>query len=253
MKRFLSVLLAAAVLPVLCAPAPADEGDKDAQAILDKAIKALGGQEKLDKARAFTSKFKGKLNLLGMELEVTGQSTSKGLDHYRSELTGELGGNALKLVTVISGKKGWRNVLGMTQEFDKTALANEKRALYLQVVPVTLVPLKGKGFKVKSAGEEKVDGKPAVVLQVTGPDGKDFKLAFDKESGLPVRLTAKVRDQKNQEIALESNFTAYKEFDGIKRATKVQTKIGGKPLITQEITDFKVLDKVDDKTFAEPE
>ena len=35
-------------------------------------------------------------------------------------------------------------------------------------------------------------GKPAAALKVTGPDGKDFTLYFDKESGLPVRMVAKV-------------------------------------------------------------
>src|SRR5207302_437956 len=66
------------------------------------------------------------------------------------------------------------------------------REVYLQLVPVTVLPLRGKGFKVKTAGEEKVGGKAAVVLEVTGPDSKDFKLSFDKESGLPVKMVAKV-------------------------------------------------------------
>ena len=66
-------------------------------------------------------------------------------------------------------------------------VAREKRNLYLQIVPVLLVPLKGKGFKVESAAEEKVGDKPASVLKVTGPDGKDFTISFDKESGLPVK------------------------------------------------------------------
>ena len=52
---------------------------------------------------------------------------------------------------------------------------------YLQVVPITLIPLKDKAFKVESAGEEKVGEKPAAALKVTGPDGKDFTLLFDKD------------------------------------------------------------------------
>ena len=52
--------------------------------------------------------------------------------------------------------------------------------------------LKGKGFKATVDGEEKVDDKSAAVLKVVGPDGKDFRLFFDKESGLPVKLVARV-------------------------------------------------------------
>ena len=86
-----------------------------------------------------------------------------------------------------------------------TASANEKRRVYLEVIPITLVALKGKGFKCETAGEEKVGDKPAVILKVTGPDGKDFKLSFDKESGLPVKLVATVVF-RDQEAELETTF-----------------------------------------------
>ena len=124
-------------------------------------------------------------------IQVKAQSTVQGLDHYRSEFEGEFDGNTVKGVTVLNGEKGWRN-FGDTHGMDEDGVANEKRTIYLAVVPATLVPLKGKEFKIEPAGEEKVGDKPAVAIKVTGPDGKDFKLFFDKESGLPVRLEAKV-------------------------------------------------------------
>ncbi len=45
----------------------------------------------------------------------------------------------------------------------------------------------------------------------------------------------------------------YKEFDGIKKATKTESKRDGEDFIKSEISEFKVLDKADPKTFAEPE
>ena len=50
------------------------------------------------------------------------------------------------------------------------------------------MPLKGKGFKVDSSGDEKVGEKAVAVVRVTGPEGKEFTLYFDKESGLPVKM-----------------------------------------------------------------
>jgi hypothetical protein len=90
------------------------------------------------------------------------------------------------------------------------------------------------------------------VLKVTGPDGKDFQLFFDKESGLPVKMTATVAGRQGAESAQETTYANYKDFDGIKRATKVETKRNGKKYLDAEISDFKVLEKVDPKTFAEP-
>jgi hypothetical protein len=227
------------------------EGDKESLAILDKAIKALGGEEKLKAAKAFTSKAKGTITFGDMENAFTSQTTVQGLDHARRQFEGEFGGNKFQAVTVVAGNKGWRQFGDNVMELDDATLGNEKRTLYLQVVATTILPLQGKGFKVTAAGEDKVGNSVAVVIKATGPDGKDFKLYFDKTSGLPVKQVAVVADFMNNDYTQETIFKDYKESDGIKRATKVEIKRDGAKLIEQETTEFKVLAKVDPKTFAE--
>jgi hypothetical protein len=251
MSRFLGAVLLTFLVLARVGPARA-EGDKETDAVLDKAIKALGGEEKLKAVKATTWKSKGTLTFNENEGAVTTQTTVQGLDHYRQVFEGEFGGMKVMGVTVMNGDKGWRKGGDMIMELDKEALANQKRGIYLMMIPVTLLPLKGKDFKVKVAGEEKVNDKPAVGLTVTGPDGKDFKLFFDKESGLPVKLVAKVVGFGPGEFTQETSFGGYKEFDGIKKATKVESKRDGQKFLNQEITEFKVLDKVDPATFAEP-
>ena len=136
---------------------------------------------------------------------------------------------------------------------DEDGIANAKRTVYLEVVPSILLPLlKGKDFKIETAADEKVGDKPAVVLKVTGPDGKDFKLLLDKESGLPVKLEAKVVGFDGSEFLQETTYTGYKDFGGIKRATKVESKRDGEKYIVQEISEFKVLDKAPADSFDEP-
>jgi hypothetical protein len=87
---------------------------------------------------------------------------------------------------------------------------------------------------------------------VTGPDGKDFTIHFDKESGLPVKLSGKVTDSGGQEFTQDSTFEEYKEFDGIKVATKSKSKKDGERYVEVEGMEFKVLNEVDTDTFAEP-
>ncbi|QJX00990.1 LolA-like protein [Frigoriglobus tundricola] len=251
MKRLLGVVLLTALgLNTSGTARGADE--KDATAVLDTAIRALGGAEKLGGVKAATWKTKGTVTIGGSDNAFDMITTVQGLDNYRSEFEAEFGGNSVKGVTVLNGDKGWRKFGDMGDELDKDALANEKRNVYLQVVPATLLPLKGKGFKVEAAGTEKVDGKPATVLKVTGPDGKDFKLFFDQESGLPVKQVAKVIGFMGDEFTQETTFSGYKEFNGVKRATKIQSKRDGEKFIEQEVRDFKVVEKVDPKTFSEP-
>jgi hypothetical protein len=139
-------------------------------------------------------------------------------------------------------------------ELDKNGLANEKRNIHLQVIPITLVALKGKDFKLAAAAEEKVGGKPAAGIKVTGPDGKDFTLYFDKEDGLPVKMEATVAGFGGEDFKQETSYGKYKEFDGIKKATKIENKRNGEKFQELEFTEFKVIpkDKVDAKTFDEP-
>jgi hypothetical protein len=251
MKLFLGAVLATALVWGLGNSVRA--ADQDAQAILDKAIKALGGEEKLGKVGAATWKAKGTITFNGNDNQFTSKATVQGLDRYRSEFEGEFDGNAVKGVTVLDGDKGWRKFGENSRTLDNDALANEKRTVYLQVIPITLVALKGKGFQVAAAGEEKAGGTPAVAIKATGPDGKDFTISFDKESGLPVKLVARVMGFRGEEFTQETTFGDYKDMDGIKKATKIESKRDGEKFLAQEITDFKILDKVDPETFAEPQ
>lgn len=226
--------------------------DKNAVAVIDKAIKALGGEAKLAGVNAMTWKAKGKLTIEDNANEFTVQATVRGLDDYRSEFQGEFNGDAIRGVTVVNGEKGWRKIGDFSMKLEGDMLANEKRSIYLQVAPTLLLPLKGKGFQVESAPDRDIDGKPAAVIKATGPDGKEFTLCFDKASGLPVRQEARVLDYQGQEFTQETTISGYKDFDGVKKATKIESKHDGRPFVELEITEFKLLDKIDDDTFAEP-
>jgi hypothetical protein len=246
MGRYFATVFATVICFVPCFPARAAEGD--AKSIIDKGIKALGGEEKLAKVEAFSWKSKGTVNFNGQENEFTGQTTAKGLDHFRREFsTDQFSG-----VVVLAGDKGWRKFGDNSSDVEGDGLDQEKRRVYLDVIPITLVAIKGKGFKYEAGAEEKVGDKPAATLKVTGPDGKDFTLSFDKESGLPVKLVGVVMGFQGSEQNMEVTFGDYKDFAGIKKATKIEVKRDGETFQKFEVTEFKVLDKVDAETFTEP-
>jgi hypothetical protein len=250
MRRFIGAAIVTAFLCGIVGPARAD--DPAATAVLDKAIKALGGEEKLAKVQAYYVKAKGKVTINDSTNEFTSSVTGQGLDRFRSEFEGNFDGNEVKAVAVLDGNKGWRKFGDNVMEMSQDDIANEKRRIYLAVIPGLIVPLKGKEFKVESAKDETVGGKPAAVLKVTAPDGKDFTIAFDKESGLPVKEVAAVVGFGGEEYTQEATFEGYKDFGGTKRATKVILKRDGQPFVEQELTEAKSLDKVDPETFTEP-
>jgi hypothetical protein len=251
MKRFLYVAALTFLMSGLANLARADE--KDAKAIVDKGIMALGGEEKLTKAGAYSWKSKGTITFNGSDNEFSSQSTLEGLDHYRSEFDGKFGDMEVKGITVLNGDKAWQRFNENDREVDADGIIDEKHRINIQAIPTTLVQLKGKGFKIDSAAEEKVGDKPAAVIKVTGPEGKDFTLYFDKESGLPVKLVAKVAGfGGGEDFTQETIFSDYKDFDGIKKATKISSKRDGEKFVDIVVSDFKVLDKVPAETFSQP-
>ena len=239
---------------LLCCAGSLRAEDKSAAAeTVDKAIAAAGGQEQLAAAKAVTWHGKGTLTIQGNDNQFSTHYTAQGLDHFRAEFEGQFNNGDIKGVTVIDGDKGWRKFNDNVEELDKDAVANEKRNIYLQLLPMLLVPLTDKQFKLEAAPEQKVNDKPAAVVKVAPPDGKEFTLFFDKETGLPVKMVAKVTGWDGNEFTQETTYADYKDFDGIKKATHIESKRDGEKFIDYKVTDFKPLDKVDAAQFAKPE
>ena len=214
MRRIQRAVLA--ILPFLAACVPARGQDPNATAILDKAITALGGEERLARISAFKWVGTVTFNVNGTDRTDDVEFTARGLDHLRRQF-------GLNLM-VVAGDKAWQKRGDRARELMADAVAREKRSIYLQVIPVTLVPLKGKDYKCQAAGEEKVGEKPAAVVKVTAPDGKDFTLFFDKETGLPVKEVAQLEIPGGREVRTETTFADYKDFGGIKKATRIAFK-----------------------------
>jgi hypothetical protein len=122
----------------------------------------------------------------------------------------------------------------------------------LSALGALVVPAKEKGFKIEAAGDEKVENKPTAVLKIIGPDGKDCKMCFDKETGLPVLQVAKVKNSMGQEVTQETKYANYKDMGGIKKACKAIVKHNGQKYMEWEVKEFTVLEKVDPKSFEKP-
>jgi hypothetical protein len=243
-----SVLRTMVFLFLACGLSAAASAADEAKTIVEKAIQAMGGEGKFAAAKAFTWKTKGKLRFGENESEFTAETTFAGLDRYRQEFSGDFGGNAFKAVVVLNGDRAWRKFGDMAMEITGDELANEKRTIYLQAISAGfLLPLKSKDFQVELAGEA-----DAVAVKVTGPDGKDFKLFFDKKTNLPVKAIASVRGFNGEEFTQETVYSDFKDFGGIKKAAKHEAKRDGNAFLEAEITEFKALEKVDPETFAEP-
>jgi hypothetical protein len=244
--------LTALVVLSFARAASADD-NAETKPILDKAIKALGGEERLGKIKALA--WHRKLKLLpppDTRLTSTERCYVQSPGRFRYEFEGEEPVNKRhQTVTVVDGNRGWKMKYGRTEELDKKELAHLKRHLAFELSMRTLQPLKDKAIKLSPAGEAKVDNRPAVGIQVTSPGEPVYWVYFDKVSGLPVKHMEK-ESVDSQELISATLFGDYKEVEGIKVAMKLSHRLDDSFDYEEEIIDLKFLDKLDDKLFAKP-
>lgn len=251
MKHLRNGLLAFGVLVAVTVPARADDA-ADARKLVEKAVKAHGGQEALDKFAGATTKLKGTFYGQGMELPMTGAVTAEGADKQRIDLELEAGGQTIPIAIVLAGDKGWAKFGKDVKEFDKDELAEAKEQAFAGWV-ASLAPLKGKQFTLATTGESKVGERAALGVKVSSKGHRDVDLYFDKETGLLVKTETRVKDDMTgQEVSEESFPSEYKEVQGTKQAMKFLTKRDGKKFIEGEVTKVELFEKLDAGTFAKP-
>jgi outer membrane lipoprotein-sorting protein len=239
--RFLTGLLAVACAISARADAPADP-----RAVIDKAIKALGGAENLAKLKAETRTDKGTYYGMGAGFPYTGKYAIQYPDKFRMDIENVF-------LIVVNGDQGWIAANGGTENLTKDQLAEHKDQLYAGWV-ATLLPLKDKAFTLAALGEVKVADRPAVGVKVSHQGQRDIRLFFDKETGLLVKreYQVKAEDQGGKEVNQEVLLSDYQEAAGLKFPRKVVVNRDGKLYVEAEVSDWKPAEKLDDKLFAKP-
>jgi hypothetical protein len=249
MRRVVLASLAMALLACFARKATAQE---EIQAIVNKAVKAHGGAEKLNKLKCVQSKSKGKLELLG-GVDFTQEVTAKYSGKFKEVLEMEIMGNKVTVTTAFDGTKGWISANGKLMDANDKILEELKEASYGMKVARLANILNDKSLRLSALGESKVEARPAVGVKIASEGHRDIDLYFDKESGLLVKVEARKHDfQTMQEVTEERIITEYQEVDGQKTAKKVLVNRDGKKFMEVEVNDVKFLDEIDDREFKKP-
>jgi hypothetical protein len=244
MRRCLGIVLVGALAAAFTGAARADDA---ARPVIDKAINAAGGEEKLAKAKAQTWKEKGTFYGMGAGLPYTGTYALQWPDRFRMDIQDVF-------IIVLNGDKGWMRNQGGTQELTGEQLAEQKHRHYAGWVS-TVLPLKDPAFTLSPLAETKVGDKAADGVKVSRKDQRDVKLYFDKGTGLLCKNEYRIKDesQGGKEVTMESFFSDYKDVDGVKIPMKIVVKRDGDQYVEAENTDVKLADKLDDSVFAKPD
>ena len=220
-----------------------EEGD--GRAIVEKAIKASGGADKLAKHKSATFKGKGTYYGMGDGLPYAGNYAFEWPDKFRMEIEGVF-------TIVLNGDKGWIKEGGETKDMTKEQLAQQLMGQKAGWI-TTLLPLTDKAFKIKAIGEAKVDKQAALGVKVTRKDYPEVTLYFDKQNGLLVKSTFRTKspEQKFKEVTQDNYYQKYRDIDGVKLPGKMVINRDGKVFVEEDVSDYKA-GKVDAKVFGRP-
>jgi hypothetical protein len=243
----LAVCLVAAAAGLLRAGAPVE-----VKPVLDKAIKAAGGEANAGKLRAMTWKGSSTLNIGGNELSLKHDVSAQGWDQYRLELEVQAEGQAQNITIVVTGDKIWVMTPDGKVKDEKKEAGFVKGFLYgLRATQMLPALRQGKGMQFSHLGEVKVADHDAVGLSVTQKGRPDLHLFFDKGTGLPLKSEVRLKTPDGQERQFEFLLDNYKEFDGLKHATKITVRVDGTDYVT-ELSEVQARGELDASTFAKP-
>jgi hypothetical protein len=240
---------------VLAAAGAARADEKaDARAVIARAIKAVGGKEKLAGQKAVTFKAKGKYYGMGEAIDYTSEYAIQPPDKIRFQMAFEVNGMKFAMHYVFDGKKGWLKFNDQTTALDRDGVAEAREEMYAGGVETLAALVKGKGFELSPVGEVKVGEHEAVGIRVSHKGHRDINLFFDKKTGLLLKSERTIKDQQmgGKERTQETLFSDYKEVDGVKQAMKYAIRRDGKKYADSEFSDFETKDKIEDSEFAKP-
>jgi hypothetical protein len=224
----------------------------EAVAIIDKAIRAMGGTKNLAKYQAAAFKTKGRFVALDQNIEFTGEAAIQAPKRFRETIEGEVGGKKFIMMRAIDGDKGWLTQGDKVLDMDAETLKQEKEQLFVAWV-TTLLPLKDSAFDLSLIGASKIGAQEVVGVKVYHRGHYGINLYFDKETGLLAKSTMRAKDpQIGKEVDVDTFYSDYKEVLGIKQATKLTMKRAGKTFFELELSTVQRHQKLDDKDFAKP-
>jgi hypothetical protein len=249
------LLLPVAVLGVVMAmPWSGRAQDAECKDIINNAMRAQGGADKLKAIKATTAKAKGTITGMGMDFDFTIELFAQHPDKNKAVIDLNIMGQQLQIVNVFDGKKGWKSVLGKVEDADKEEIDEHLAMQHVEEVTNLYKIQEDRGMKMSPLGESKVGDTPVVGVQVTKKDKRDVNLYFDKKTHLLIKAEYRALDPfTKQEVTQEKLLSNYKEISGVKMPTKLVLNNDGKKFMEAEVSEMRAVEKFDDSIFAKPQ
>ena len=202
-------VIASAGLVVIACTALAESPAKlpSVDVILERNIKALGGEMSMRKLKNREARGKIRLEAFGAEMPVILRHASPNKEEMELAIEG-LG----TVRDVFAGKKGW------TETPDGRVIEKKERELINKKIDADFyayLSFKKNYPKIELLGVEEVDGKRMFAVKMTPKKGDADTFYFDAATGLVTGI-ASTAEMQGREVETRVFFRDYKTVDGVR-------------------------------------
>jgi hypothetical protein len=227
---------------------PAQAGEKEAKALVERAIKAHGGEAALKRAAVCQRVDTGTRASAARDIQFTSKVTCSLPERVRLEIEAD---KRLLTVIVLDGDRGWQRTSGPAAPMSRTFHKEVREEAYVWWV-ATLVPLlRSRGFTLDTVAQIKVDGEPAAGVLVKRKGHADTRLYFLKRTGLLVRVERRATEA-GVPVDKAYVYAGHRSFDGVMLHTKETILVNGKKHTQLTISDYRFPSKPDARLFGRP-
>jgi hypothetical protein len=156
-----------------------------------------------------------------------------------------------KSVIVTNENRGWTKNDNGVQPMDREELWRYRNQVDL-LSTWTLALVKDKGVRLSLLGEEKVNGKAAVVIRVVRRGHRDRDLFFDKSTGLLLKARSQFKPFKESpEVVYEISYLEWQKQGTLKYPKSYSLTLDGFSL-ESKVRQLKLCKKLDRSLFSKP-
>ncbi|MEN7549101.1 pitrilysin family protein [Rapidithrix thailandica] len=207
-----------------------------AQQVINSYIKAIGGEENLNKVEDVYIKMKASMQGRELDIENIRKAPNKSFS------TISMNGMAV-FKQVYNGSDLVMTQMGQPIEVEE----GDKKDIVFQSMIFPELHMNEMGVNLELKGIEQIEDKAAYALEMEMPSGKKSTLYFDIASGLKVR-TSMVVETPQGEIAQVTDFADYKEYNGVKFPQTIIMPMGPMKL-EAKAASIQVNSGISDDTF----
>lgn len=183
------------------------QADPKAHAVIDRYIKAIGGEEALKKIETRVAKGEMAMPAQGLSITITMSQKAPNKVLVEQSIAG-----LMDATQAFNGTKGWSkdSLLGF-RELEGAELEQLKRESNIR----RELNLKKDYPVMKLLPDEEIDGRKMRVIEAEDEDGRQERWHFDAETNLLAKMKSKVSLGAQGEIEVTIVTKDYQEFDGV--------------------------------------